>query len=215
MNRRGFPVVLSAASGTGKTTLAHMLLEADPSLTLSVSHTTRARRGEEKDGRDYHFREETEFRKMISDGEFIEWAEVHGSLYGSSAGWTEKTLKLGSDVLFDIDVQGGIQIQNHFPQACLIFLLPPSMDVLNQRLTARGTDSEKSVKQRMRAAQQEIEQGLKTYDYVLTNDRLDRAIFDLTSIVRAHRLRTRDRAKVTRRLLHTSADEAQDSAETS
>jgi guanylate kinase len=208
MNRRGFPVVLSAASGTGKTTLAQMLLQADPSLTLSVSYTTRSLRGDEKDGRDYHFRDEKEFRRLISESEFIEWAEVHGALYGSSAAWTEKTLNLGSDVLFDIDVQGGMQIQDHFPQACLIFLLPPTMDILQQRLTARGTDSKETVDKRMRAAQSEIEQGLKSYDYVLTNDRLDRAIFDLTSIVRAHRLRTRDRGKVTRRLLQSSETEA-------
>lgn len=204
MNRRGFPVVLSAASGTGKTTLAHMLLEMDQGLTLSISDTTRPVRGEEENGRDYHYRSEKEFRRMIDKGDFIEWAEVHGALYGSNAAWTENTMRSGKDVLFDIDVQGGNQIQDHFPEACLIFLLPPSMAVLEQRLRGRGTDDEATVQKRMNASRKEIEEGLRTYDYVLTNDRLDRAIFDLTSIVRAHRLRARDRDKITRKLLSGS-----------
>lgn len=201
MIRTGFPVVLSAASGTGKTTLAHMLLDTDPHLTLSISYTTRAARGEEENGRDYHFTEPGDFQQMIERGDFIEWAEVHGARYGSSAVWTRDTLNDGKDVLFDIDVQGGLQIRKLFPSACLIFLLPPSLDILEERLRGRGTDNEETVLRRMKAARQEIAEGIKTYDYVLTNDRLDRAIFDLTAIVRAHRLRARDRTKAARRLL--------------
>ena len=193
--------MLSAASGTGKTTLSHMLLEADRDLVLSVSFTTRALRGEEIDGRDYHFVDDNAFQAMIDRSAFIEWAEVHGNRYGSSAEWTEDTLESEKDVLFDIDVQGGQQIRERFDRACLIFLLPPSMDVLEARLRGRGTDDDATVERRMAAARVEIEAGLATYDYVLTNDRLDRALFDLTSIVRAHRLRALDREGLRRSLL--------------
>ena len=201
MSRRGFPVVISAASGTGKTTLARMLLEADAKLTLSVSTTTRAPRGDEQDGVAYNFVSKEDFKQAIDDGEFIEWAEVYGNYYGSSASWTEDTLQQGKDVLFDIDVQGGEQIRTRFPNACLVFLLPPSMDVLEERLRGRGTDDDETIDKRLTAARVEIQAGLDKYDYVLTNETLDRALFDLTSIVRAHRLRALDREKIGRRLL--------------
>lgn len=201
MTRRGFPVVLSAASGTGKTTLGHMLLDGDQELRLSVSFTTRKPRGEERDGVDYHFVDEATFREMIARGAFLEWAEVHGNLYGSSAEWTEEQLALGHDVLFDIDVQGGQQIKARFPEACLVFLVPPSMEELAERLKRRGTDDAAVIERRLNAARQEIEEGLATYDYVITNDRLDRALFDLTAIVRAHRLKGLNRQKMRDRLL--------------
>ncbi len=198
--RRGFPVVLSAASGTGKTTLSRMVLEADSKLCLSISHTTRAPRGDEQDGRHYHFVSREAFMQQVEDGDFVEWAEVHGNLYGSSAEAIEEQIAQRRDVLFDIDVQGGRQIKERFPNACLIFLLPPSIDELEKRLRARGTDDEEVVTRRMDAARGEIIAGLEDYDYVLTNDTLERALFDLTSIVRAHRLRMLDRAKIRRRL---------------
>jgi guanylate kinase len=201
MARRGFPVVLSAASGTGKTTLSHLLLEADKELKLSISFTTRAPRGEERNGVDYHFVDEETFQQMIDRGELLEWAKVHGHHYGSSARWTEEVLSAGEDVLFDIDVQGGKQIRQRFPEACLIFLVPPSMEILEGRLRGRGTDDEAVIARRLEAARAEIDAGLETYDYVCTNDRLDRAIFDLTAIVRAHRLKMLSRADIRRRLL--------------
>ena len=201
MSRRGFPVVLSAASGTGKTTLAHMLLDGDRDLFLSVSFTTRAPRGEERNGVDYHFIQSDAFRAMAERGAFLEWAEVHGNLYGSSAEWTESQLEEGRDVLFDIDVQGGQQIKAHFPEACLIFLVPPSMHELEKRLRGRGTDDASVIDKRLHAARAEIERGLDVYDYVITNDRLDRALFDVTSIVRAHRLKGLRREKIRERLL--------------
>lgn len=203
MSRRGFPVVLSAASGTGKTTLGHMLLDGDHELRLSISFTTRKPRGEERDGVDYHFVDEAGFRRMNDRGAFLEWAEVHGNLYGSSAEWTAAQLDAGHDVLFDIDVQGGSQVKARFPEACLIFLVPPSMEELEQRLRRRGTDNDDVISRRLSAAKQEIEQGLERYDYVITNDRLDRALFDLTSIVRAHRLKGLRREKMRERLLGT------------
>jgi guanylate kinase len=196
--RRGFPVVLSAASGTGKTTLANMLLDADQNLVLSISSTTRRPRGDEQDGVEYHFVDDETFRAMIARGAFIEHAEVHGNLYGSSAEWTRDRLDEGKDVLFDIDVQGGRQIRQRFPSSCLIFLLPPSLDVLATRLRGRGTDDDATVTRRLDAARSEIEAGLTDYDYVIVNDRLDRALADLTSIVRAHRLRAADRAALRR-----------------
>lgn len=201
MTRRGFPVVLSAASGTGKTTLAHMLLDGDRALKLSVSYTTRQPRRGEKDGVDYHFVDEESFRSMIDRGAFLEWAEVHGNLYGSSAEWTERMLEQGHDIVFDIDVQGGRQVKERFPEACLIFLVPPSMEVLEARLRQRGTDEEEVIARRLSAAREEIRAGLESYDYVITNDRLDRALFDLTAILRVERLRRLDREKIRADLL--------------
>lgn len=200
MSRRGFPVVLSAASGTGKTTLSHLLLDGDPKLQLSVSYTTRDPRGEEQDGVDYHFVDVGRFREMIDHGDFLEHAEVHGNFYGSSAASTKRRLDEGVDILFDIDVQGGRQIQERFPSACLIFILPPSLEALEDRLRGRATDAEEVISRRMAAARQEISAGLDTYDYVVTNDGLDRAIADLHAIVRAHRLKHLDRDRIRSKL---------------
>jgi guanylate kinase len=197
-------VVLSAASGTGKTTLAHLLLESLGDLRLSISHTTRAPRGEEADGVDYHFVDEENFKSMIDRNAFMEWAEVHGSYYGSSAESTEAMLADGHDVLFDIDVQGGRQIKERFKEAVLIFILPPSMAVLEQRLRRRGTDDAAVIERRLDAARGEIAEGLENYDYVITNEVLDRALFDLNAIVRAHRLAGLDRQKIKKRLLSPS-----------
>ena len=200
-SRRGFPVVLSAASGTGKTTLSHLLLDGDKKLQLSVSYTTRDPRGEERDGVDYHFVDDATFKDMASRGDFLEHAEVHGNQYGSSAAWTDERLTDGSDVLFDIDVQGGRQIRDRFPSSCLIFILPPSMEALEDRLRRRGTDAPEVISRRMTAAREEISAGLDTYDYVVNNDGLDRAIADLHAIVRAHRLKYLPRARIRGRLL--------------
>jgi guanylate kinase len=201
MSRRCFPIVVSAASGTGKTTLSHLLLEADKELQLSISFTTRAPRGEEREGVDYTFIDEPAFRRMIEREAFIEWAEVHGNLYGSSREWTEQTLAAGKDVLFDIDVQGGQQLKRIFPEAALVFVLPPSLEELEQRLRRRGTDADAVIQKRLTAARQEIARGLESYDFVITNQHLDRALFDLTAIVRAQRLRGLDRARMREKLL--------------
>ena len=136
---------------------------------------------------------------MIAEGEFIEWAEVHGNFYGSSAKKTHEMMAAGWDVLFDIDVQGGQQLKKIFPETLLLYLVPPSMKVLKDRLSRRGTDEQEVIEKRLKAAQDENEVGLRTFDYVITNDRLDRALFDLTSIVRAHRLFHLDR-KIARKL---------------
>jgi guanylate kinase len=201
MARQAFPVVLSAPSGTGKTTLAHLLVDSMPNLQISVSHTTRPIRGNERNDVDYHFISSQTFDEMIARNAFIEWARVHDHKYGSSAEWTEAALAEGRDVLFDIDVQGGLQIKKRIPHAVLIFILPPSMEELEQRLRNRGTDSEELIQKRMKAARDEVREGLKSYDYVINNEKLDRALFDLTAIVRTHRLHGFDREKIRKRLL--------------
>ena len=192
--RRGFPVVLSAASGTGKTTISHLLLGGEPDMVLSVSTTTRKPRGNEEHGVDYFFVDVPAFEAMIARGAFIEHALVHGNFYGSSKEWTEEQLASGRDVLFDIDVQGGRQLKQIFPEACLIFIVPPSMQELEQRLRRRATDSDEVIAKRLAAARAEIERGLADYDYVVVNARLEAALADIAAIVRTHRVRGVDRA---------------------
>jgi guanylate kinase len=201
MARQAFPVVLSAPSGTGKTTLAHLLVDSMSNLQISVSYTTRHMRGHERNNEDYHFVEDAEFDAMIQRNAFLEWAIVHGHHYGSSVEWTQNKLDEHKDVLFDIDVQGGLQIKKRFPKAVLIFILPPSMEELESRLRGRGTEPEEKIQQRLQDARDEIRIGLDKYDYVINNEKLDRALFDLTAIVRTHRLLGFDREKIRMKLL--------------
>ncbi len=205
MARKGFPIVLSAPSGTGKTTLAHLLVNSREKLIISISYTTRVIRGSEQDGVNYHFVDKARFQKMIDDDAFLEWAEVHGNLYGSSARWTKESLENGRDVIFDIDVQGGLQIKKHYPDAVTIFITPPSFEELEKRLIKRGTESHDKIKRRLLAARDEIMVGLDNYDYVINNENLDRALFDLTSIIRAHHIMRIDRDKIKARLLFPDA----------
>lgn len=201
MARKGFPIVLSAPSGTGKTTLAHLLVNSRDKLIISVSYTTRPIRGSEQDGVNYHFVDRQKFQKMVDNNEFLEWAEVHGNLYGSSAKWTTDCLENNRDVLFDIDVQGGLQIKKHYPDAVTIFITPPSFEELEKRLIKRGTETHENIKMRLESARSEILIGLEHYDYVINNENLDRALFDLTSIIRAHHIMRIDREKIKARLL--------------
>lgn len=197
---QGFPVVLSAASGTGKTTLSKMLLDADPRLVLSISFTTRAPRGSEENGVDYHFVDVGTFEEMLARDAFIEQALVHGNRYGSSKEWTRAQLDAGRDVLFDIDVQGGAQIKKLFPEALLVFILPPSMEELERRLRRRGTDADDVIARRLDAARQEIRAGLEGYDFVVLNERVEQALGDLAAILRASRLQRLDRKALGRSL---------------
>ena len=198
---QGFPVVLSAASGTGKTTLSKMLLDADPRLVLSISYTTRAPRGSEENGVDYHFVDVGTFEEMLARDAFIEHALVHGNRYGSSKEWTRAQLDAGRDVLFDIDVQGGAQIKRLFPEALLIFILPPSMEELERRLRRRGTDADDVIARRLDAARQENRAGLEGYDFVVVNERVEQALGDLAAILRASRLQKVDRKALGRLLV--------------
>ena len=180
--------VVAAPSGAGKTTLVRLLLEREADVHLSVSFTTRSPRPGERDGRDYHFVDAATFREMIARQEFLEWAEVHGNFYGTSNKWIAGQLAAGHDVLLEIDWQGAQQVRSAFPEAIGIFILPPSMDELTSRLTARGTDSADVIARRLAAAQAEMRH-VGEFDYVIINASLEQALDDLRAVVRASRLR--------------------------
>jgi guanylate kinase len=179
--------VVAAPSGTGKTTLVRMLLDSEPDVRLSISFTTREPRTGEVNGEAYHFIDAAEFRAMIGRQEFLEWAEVHGNFYGTSKKWIADQLAAGADVLLEIDWQGAQQVRKIFPQAIGIFILPPSMEELERRLTGRGTDSADVISRRLAAAQAEMRH-IEEFDYVIINNRLEEAFADLLAVVRASRL---------------------------
>jgi guanylate kinase len=187
----GLLLVLSAPSGAGKTTLAHMLLQQfpPPQALFSISHTTRPPRGQERNGKDYHFVDVETFQQMIEENQFVEWAEVHGNFYGSSRSLIDQAMATRGIAVFDIDVQGGTSIKRKFPDATLVYVLPPSMAELERRLRARGTDADAVIRRRLLTARAEIEKGVETYDYLVINDRLDEAFQQLRSIVVAERAR--------------------------
>jgi guanylate kinase len=178
---KGRLVVISAPSGTGKSTVCRIVGSRDPQVALSVSYTTRKPRGKETDGVEYHFVDDATFDRMVAQDKFLEWAEVHTRRYGSGREETEKLIAAGKDVLFDIDVQGGQQIKESMPEALLIFLLPPSIDELVRRLSMRKTESESEMQRRLQVAVWEMEQG-KSYDYHVLNDELDRAVEEVEKI---------------------------------
>lgn len=180
--------VVAAPSGAGKSSLVKALLELDAHLSVSVSHTTRAPRGQERDGREYHFVDEATFRGMIDRGEFFEWAQVHGNLYGTSRVELQQRLKAGEDVILEIDWQGALQIKQLFAHAVLIFILPPSWDELRQRLLRRGEDGADVIEQRMANARTEVAQA-RHFDYVIINALFETALFDLKTVVHSQRLK--------------------------
>ena len=198
--RQGIPIVVSAPSGGGKTTLCRRLMEKLSGLEFSISHTTRAPRGQEKDGVDYHFVSEDEFKKLISEDKFLEWAEVHGNYYGSSLDAARKQLAAGRDVLFDIDIQGGYQIKEKMPEAVLIFIVPPSMKVLEERLRGRASDAEEVIQKRLKAAREEIEGAVK-YSHWIINDELDCALETFSSVVVAGRVELSDKQTMMNQVL--------------
>ena len=179
--------IVSAPSGAGKTTLVRLLLEKDAAISLSISTTTRAPRPGEQDGREYHFVSVPRFVERRDRGEFLEWAEVHGNYYGTSQRWIEEQLQAGRDVLVEIDWQGAQQVREVFPEAIGVFILPPSMDILKQRLAGRGTDSAEVIARRIAAAQAEMRH-VDEFDYVIINDDLQKALAELVSVVGASRL---------------------------
>jgi guanylate kinase len=180
-DRKGRLLVISAPSGTGKSTVCRIIGSRDPQVALSISFTTRKPRGNEKNGVEYHFIDDATFDRMISEDKFLEWAEVHDRRYGSGREEAEKLVSAGKDVLFDIDVQGGQQIKQAVPEALLIFLLPPSIDELVRRLSKRKTESQSEIQRRFKVAVWEMEQG-KSYDYHVINDDLDRAVEEVEKI---------------------------------
>lgn len=188
LHRRGLMFILSSPSGAGKTTVARRLLEADAEIRLSVSVTTRPPRPGEVDGVDYHFIDEAEFRRMVADGELLEWAEVFGHLYGTPKAHIKAGLRAGHDFLFDIDWQGTQQLYQRMEvDVVRVFLLPPSIAALEERLRSRGTDSEAVVQHRMARARSEISHW-DGYDYVVVNDDFDRCFDAVHGVLKAERL---------------------------
>ncbi|MFL6662760.1 MAG: guanylate kinase [Rhizobacter sp.] len=180
--------VVAAPSGAGKSSLVKSLLELDSHLVVSVSHTTRKPRGQEQDGREYHFIDEKTFRKMVAAGDFFEWAEVHGHLYGTSKAGVESLVAGGQDVVLEIDWQGALQIKKLFPNAVLIFILPPSYGELAQRLHRRGEDRPDVIAQRLGNARHEVAQA-RHFDFVIINGLFETAVFDLKTVVHSQRLK--------------------------
>lgn len=186
--KKGLILVVSAPSGAGKTTLCKRLLQASSSFISSVSFTTRRRRKNEIEGVDYYFVSQKEFGKMAEEGKFVEWAKVHGHLYGTSAKLLDERVREEKDVLLEVDVKGGSQIKKNYPPAVLIFLLPPSWQELEKRLGSRRTENEEKLAERMKQAKKEIEYA-PHYDYLIINDDINRALQDLLAIIRAERCR--------------------------
>jgi len=180
--------VVAAPSGAGKSSLVKALLELDAKLDVSVSHTSRPPRGQEQHGREYWFITADDFRAMAARGEFFEWAEVHGNLYGTSRAAIEARMAHGDDVVLEIDYQGALQIKQIFPYAVLVFILPPSWEELMQRLNRRGDTEPEVIAQRMRNARHEVAQA-QHFDFVVVNAVFETAIFDLKAIVHAQRLK--------------------------
>ena len=185
-NRRGIPFVVAAPSGTGKTTVCHRVVDADSLIEFSVSHTTRPRRDGEVDGTHYHFVTREEFERLIEEDAFLEWAIYNGNHYGTSWASIDAPLARGHDVLLEIEIQGAAQVREHRTDARSIFLLPPSMKVLEERLRARGTDSDEQIARRLDRARREVEETPK-FDYALMNEILDRCVADVLDVVHGER----------------------------
>jgi guanylate kinase len=188
MDYPGNLFVVAAPSGAGKSSLVKALMELDSRVLPSVSHTTRAPRGQEKHGREYFFVSHAEFDAMISNNAFVEWANVHGFRYGTSKKAIEERIAQGADVILEIDFQGALQIKKTFANAVLIFILPPSWEELRARLERRGEDSPESVEVRMKNAAVEVAQAHE-FDFVIINELFERALFDLKAVVHAERLK--------------------------
>ena len=195
-------LILSSPSGAGKTTLTRMLLSQCPELRFSVSHTTRAPRANEVDGRDYHFVDRRHFEEMIAAGSFLEWAEVHGNLYGTSNAEIERARATAGwrGMIFDIDYQGARQIRAKVPEVLGVFILPPSMAELERRLRGRASETEEVVQKRFNVALREIEH-YAFFDYIIVNDALDAAFDQLRAVILAERARRTRRASLAEELL--------------
>jgi guanylate kinase len=189
--RRGFVLIIASPSGAGKSTLSRLLLQTDKNLTLSVSVTTRQRRPSEVDGIHYHFIDRRRFETMRERGELLEWAEVHGNLYGTPREPVEAALEAGRDYLFDIDVQGTLQVcQAMRDDVASVFILPPSIPELLERLRRRAEDDDATIRRRLASAAEEIPHW-RDFDYVLVNEDLERSFAGLQAILAAERLKRR------------------------
>ncbi len=185
-NPRGHVFVIAAPSGTGKTTLCRRILEEDPALEISVSHTTRPPRAGEVDGVDYHFVDTQEFRRLNDEDAFLEHASYNGNNYGTSWRAIEAPLEAGRDVVLEIEVQGAAQVRQRMPAACLIFLLPPSLRVLEERLRGRRTDDEDVIQKRMALVDNELD-AARLFDFAIVNDELEVAVQQVLEVIAAVR----------------------------
>ncbi len=193
---------ISAPSGAGKTSLVKALMANMPELKLSISHTTRPMRSGEEDGQDYFFIDKATFKKMIAEGAFLEHADVFGNYYGTSQATVEKQLNLGHDVLLEIDWQGAAQIRERMPHVVSIFILPPSLAALEERLTGRGQDSEEVIARRLSEAINEISH-YKDYDYLIINDNFEVALKELAAVVLSQQVRLERQQHVHKTLIQT------------
>ena len=194
VDARGSLFIISAPSGAGKTSLVKALVEKDSNLHASVSHTTRSPRPGEKEGSNYHFVKKSFFDKMVSQGEFLESAQVFDHFYGTSKLWVQSQLEAGTDVVLEIDWQGARQIKECMPLACAIFILPPSKNALQERLMSRGQDNPEVIKRRMDQAVNEMSH-FESSDYLVLNRNFEEALNELEVIVKAQRLRTVNRSR--------------------
>jgi guanylate kinase len=190
MEYSGSMFMIVAPSGAGKSSLVAALLDTDPNLSLSVSFTTRSPRPGEIEGVNYHFISEADFLSRKEQGDFLEWALVHGNYYGTSRSWILEKMQLGQDVILEIDWQGAKQIQEIIPSALWIFILPPTFEILEERLRSRGQDDDSTIQRRINAAHDELTH-IAEADYLVVNDLFQAAIFELSQIISAGRLRTR------------------------
>jgi guanylate kinase len=207
---RGTLIVVSAPSGTGKTTVVERLVESTPRLTMSRSYTSRPARVGEVDGDDYHFVSRARFEAMIAGSQFLEWAEIFGNLYGTSLVDTERHLAAGEDLVLVIDVQGARQVRRHQVAQLSVFVLPPSAHVLAQRLRGRGTDSPEQIRTRLQVAREEV-RAFSEYDYVVVNDDIAACTERIRAIVFAGRARL-DAARVDAERIARSFDDELESA---
>jgi guanylate kinase len=201
-------IVVSAPSGAGKSTVLTRVLDDMPGLRFSVSHTTRPPRPGEDDGVEYHFVDRPAFERLRDDGQLLEWAEVHGNLYGTGLEEYRRARARGVDLLLDVDVQGAAQVRGKMPEAVTVFILPPSYEVLERRLRGRGKDDEAAMKRRLAAAGRELH-AFERYDYAIVNDDLDACVEALKSIVRAARCRVShvvDRARAIERTFESAKE---------
>lgn len=182
----GIPIIISAPSGAGKTSLVAALVQKVENLVFSISHTTRSMRPSEKDGIDYHFISNEEFIKKIAEGDFLEYAKVFNNYYGTSKSWLQAELNQGKDVVLEIDWQGAAQIRTIFPKVISIFIFPPSLKILEQRLYQRGQDDRKIIQERMQQARNEMKH-YHEFDYLIINDNFQEALTQLRSIIIANR----------------------------
>ncbi len=183
--KHGHLFIISAPSGAGKTTLVKAVLQQFKDILYSISYTTRKPRAKERNGIDYHFISKQDFKKGIHKGRWAEWAEVYGNYYGTSVEFIEKSLSSGCDILLDIDVQGTLQILKHYPDSVTIFILPPSMNALRERLEMRGSDSQEVIEKRLLNARKEMTQK-KMYRHIIVNDILSEAIKELSAIFKKY-----------------------------